>query len=388
MNSKQYSEIIDFIQKLYPNEQPVPLHAPRFLGNEKQYLAECIDSTFVSYVGAFVSRFEEMIAEFTGAKRAIALVNGTAALHMALLALGVKNDDEVITQPLTFVATCNAIRHCGAWPCFVDVGKKSLGICPDILEDFLAKNTRRQADGSLYNNLSGRRIAACMPMHTFGQVSYIDEIMEICAKYDLPVLEDAAEALGSFVDGPGGWRHAGTIGIGGVLSFNGNKPVTTGGGGMFITSNDELADRVRHISTTAKKAHAYRFDHDMVGYNLRLPNINAALGCAQMERFAEILSNKRELATLYAAFFKKKGIPFIEERPGTRANYWLNAVLADSLAQRDELIEYAIAHKVQMRPAWTLMNDLPMYENCAATPLPNARFLSERLINLPSSYRV
>ncbi len=384
MKNEQFPAIVDYIKTLYPLESPVPLHAPRFFGNEKKYLAECIDSTFVSYLGPFVTRFEEMVAKYTGCARAVALVNGTAALHMALLCLGVGRDDEVITQPLTFVATCNAIRHSGAWPCFVDVEKESLGICPAALKEFLSKNTSRRADGQLYNDLTGRRIALCVPMHTFGLLSFIDDIVEICAEFQIPVLEDSAEALGSFV----GSRHAGSIGVAGILSYNGNKPVTTGGGGMLITNSNELADRVRHISTTAKKPHSFKFEHDEVGYNLRLPNVNAAIGCAQMENFPQVLASKRDLAKRYGIFFNDLGITFIQERPGTSSNYWLNAILADNRAQRDQFLEYAVAQKVQARPAWTLMNDLPMYKNCASTPIPNARYLEDRIINLPSSYRI
>ena len=384
MKTEQFPAIIEYIKSLYPNETPVPLHAPRFFGNEKKYLSECIDTTFVSYVGKFVTQFEEMTAAYTGCARAVALVNGTAALHMALLSLGVGQDDEVITQPLTFVATCNAIRHAGAWPCFVDVEKTSMGICPTALKEFLSKNTSRRADGQLYNDLTGRRIALCVPMHTFGFLSYIDEIVEICAEFKIPVLEDAAEALGSFV----GNRHAGSVGVAGILSYNGNKPVTTGGGGMFITNNNGLADRVRHLSTTAKKAHAYKFEHDEVGYNLRLPNVNAAIGCAQMENFPLVLESKRDLGQRYFSFFSNLGITCIQQRPGTLANYWLNAILAKDREQRDQFLQYAVEQKVQARPAWTLMNDLPMYSNCASTPIPNARYLEDRIINLPSSYRV
>ena len=383
MQARQFPEIIAFIKSLYPGETPVPLHAPRFIGNEKAYLNDCIDTTFVSYVGAYVTRFEEMTREYTGVRRAVALVNGTAALHMALLALGVGPDDEVITQPLTFVATCNAIRHVGAWPLFVDVEKAGLGLCPQALAEFLHGSCRKRADGGLENKLTGRRIAVCMPMHTFGQLALIDEICGLCAEFGLPVLEDSAEALGSFEQG----RHAGTIGAAGVLSYNGNKPVTCGGGGMLITADDEIAERVRHLSTTAKQPHPYLFNHDMVGYNLRLPNLNAAVGCAQMESFPAVLANKRELAAIYAEFFKGLGIPCIEERQGTAANYWLNGIFANSREERDQFLQFAAESQVQARPAWTLMTELPMYRDCARGPIPNASWLEERIISLPSSFR-
>lgn len=388
IKEERFPAIIEFVKELYPGETPVPLHAPRFIGNEKKYLSECIDTTFVSYVGAFVSRFEKMVEEYTGVSNAVAVVNGTSALHLGLLALGVGEGDEVITQPLTFVATCNAIRHVGADPVFVDVETKGLGICPEALEQFLADKTRRGTDGKLYNKVSGRCITACVPMHTFGHLSFIDEICAICDNYKIPVLEDSAEALGSFMSNGSSPRHAGSIGRAGILSFNGNKPVTTGGGGMFITNDKALADRVRHLSTTAKKAHAYLFNHDMVGYNLRLPNLNAAVGCAQMENFSTVLANKRELADIYANFFAGLDIDFVCERSGTSANYWLNVILAKDRAERDKFIEFAASNHVQVRPAWTLMPDLPMYMECISTDIPNARWLGDRIINLPSSYRV
>lgn len=383
MRTEQFDEIIAFIKSLYPGETPVPLHAPRFFGNEKKYLADCIDTTFVSYVGAYVTRLEEMTREYTGAGKAVALVNGTAALHMALLGLGIGEGDEVITQPLTFVATCNAVRHAGAWPSFVDVDKASLGLCPEALAAYLLGNARRASDGKIYNRSTGRRIALCLPMHTFGQLARIDEIIAVCDDYGIPVLEDSAEALGSFSSG----RHAGTLGKAGILSYNGNKPVTCGGGGMVITNDEELAARIRHLSTTAKQAHPYLFNHDQVGYNLRLPNLNAAVGCAQMENFPAVLANKRELALIYSDFFQNLDITCIKERDDCQANYWLNGILADSRAQRDEFLQYAAANQVQSRPVWTLMNKLPMYRHCACGPIPNALWLEDRIINLPSSYR-
>ena len=383
MNYAQFPEIVEFIKGLYPGEEPVPLHAPRFLGNEKKYLADCIDTTFVSYVGAYVTRFEEMTAAYTGVKKAVAMVNGTAALLMGLMALGVEEDDEIITQPLTFVATCNAIRHARAWPLFLDVEKEGLGLCPKALADFLHSNTRRDSAGALRNKLTGRRIGACLPMHTFGQLSFIDEIAALCDEFGIPLLEDSAEALGSFVNG----RHAGSIGKAGILSYNGNKPVTCGGGGMLITNDEEVAAKARHLSTTAKKAHPYLFNHDEVGFNLRLPNLNAAVGCAQMESFPVVRENKRELAQIYSAYFSGLGIDTIAERPGTEANYWLNGIFAESRENRDAFLQYAAEHKIQARPAWTLMPDLPMYKDCASGPIPNARWLEERIVCLPSSFR-
>lgn len=383
MKPAQFPEIVEFIKGLYPGEEPVPLHAPRFFGNEKKYLNDCIDSTFVSYVGAYVTKFEEMTAAYTGTRKAVAMVNGTAALLMGLMALGVGQDDEVITQPLTFVATCNAIRHIQAWPVFVDVEKQSLGICPRALADFLHSNTQKGADGVLRNKLTGRRIAACLPMHTFGQLSFLDEIAALCEEFNIPLFEDSAEALGSFI-GP---RHAGSVGRAGVLSYNGNKPVTCGGGGMLITNDEEIAAKVRHLSTTAKQAHPYLFNHDEVGFNLRLPNLNAAVGCAQMENFPAVLANKRELALIYNSYFEGLEVEFIKERPGTSANYWLNGIFARSRKERDAFLQFAAEHKVQARPAWTLMPDLPMYKDSASAPIPTARWLEDRIISLPSSFR-
>ena len=305
-----YQPIIDFIRSLYPNREIVPLHEPYFGGNEKRYVLDCIESTFVSSVGKYVDRFEEMIRDFTGAKYAIATVNGTAALHIALKLAGVQQGDLVITQPLTFVATCNAITYCGAEPVFVDIDPETLGMSPDSLESWLGQNVDIVDKGlggleTQYSKLSQpsqpylaihkatkRHIAACVPMHTFGHPCKIDRIVEICDRYNIPVVEDAAESIGSYYKG----KHTGTFGKLGILSFNGNKTITTGGGGMILTDDNELGPLAKHITTTAKKPHPWKFEHDMIGYNYRLPNINAALGCAQMEMLPEILKNKRETA--------------------------------------------------------------------------------------------
>jgi len=380
----QFARIIDFIKSLYPNENPVPLHAPRFQGNEKKYLLDCIDTTYVSYVGQYVTRFEDAVCQFTGAKYAIAVCSGTAALHMALLLAGVRPGDEVITQPLTFVATANAIAHCGAEPVFVDVERATLGLDPEKLAYFLENETADHSDGHRYNRTSGRRIAACVPMHTFGHPVRIDDVMDICSRYRIPVVEDSAEALGSLYKG----RHLGTFGLLGIFSFNGNKPVTTGGGGMIITNDADLAARGRHLTTTAKQPHPWEFIHDEVGYNYRLPNINAAVGCAQMEGFPKTLENKRATAQLYREFFQRMGIAFIQEPVDSRSNYWLNAVLMDDRKQRDGFLNYAAEKRVQARPVWRLMTNLPMYRNCESISLEAALWLEGRLINLPSSVRL
>jgi perosamine synthetase len=379
-----FEKIVGFIKSLYPTENPVPLHAPRFSGNEKKYLIDCIDTTYVSYVGEYVGRFEDAIRQYTGAKYAVAVSSGTAALHVALLLAEVTPADEVITQPLTFVATANAISYCGAQPVFVDVERSTLGIDPGKLNDFLLKNGILKSDDRCYNKMTGRKIAACVPMHTLGHPVRIDQIIEICQKYHIPVVEDAAEALGSFYKG----QHAGTFGDIGILSFNGNKPVTTGGGGMIITNGEALAAKAKHLTTTAKQEHPWEFIHDEVGYNYRLPNINAAVGCAQMECFAGVLENKRTTAQMYKQFLRDIDIQFIIEPTHARSNYWLNAVVLKDRQEREQFLAYSREKGIQTRPVWTLMPHLPMYRHCQCTSLETAQWLEDRLVNIPSSVRV
>ncbi len=379
-----FEAIVDFIKSLYPTENPVPLHAPRFLGNEKKYLVNCIDTTYVSYVGEYVSRFEDEIRQYTGAKHAVAVSSGTSALHVALLLTEVAPGDEVITQPLTFVATANAISYCSAQPVFVDVERSTMGLDPDKLNDFLMNNGILKSDGRCYNKITGRKIAACVPMHTLGHPVRIDQITEICQKYHIPVVEDAAEALGSLYKG----RHAGTFGDIGILSFNGNKPVTTGGGGMIITNEEALAAKAKHLTTTAKQPHPWEFVHDDIGYNYRLPNINAAVGCAQMECFADVLENKRATALMYKHFFQDTEIPFITEPAHARSNYWLNAIILKDRQEREQFLAYSRGKGIQTRPVWTLMPHLPMYRHCQCTPLETAQWLEDRLVNIPSSVRI
>jgi perosamine synthetase len=379
-----FAKITEFIKSLYPTENPVPLHAPRFSGNEKKYLIDCIDTTYVSYVGQYVTRFEDEIRQLTGARYAIAVYSGTAALHVALLLAEVAPGDEVITQPLTFVATVNAISYCSAQPVFVDVERSTLGLDPEKLNDFLINNGILKSDGRCYNKTTGRKIAACVPVHALGHPVRIDQIIEICQRYHIPVVEDAAEALGSFYKG----QHAGTFGELGILSFNGNKPVTTGGGGMIITKDEALAAKAKHLTTTAKEPHPWEFFHDMIGYNYRMPNINAAVGCAQMECFAGILENKRATAQMYKHFFREIGIPFITEPDHARSNYWLNSIVLKDREVRDKFLSYATANGIQARPVWALMTNLPMYRHCQSTSLDNARWMEDRLVNIPSSVRI
>lgn len=376
----KFKEIVEFIRSLYPGLDPVPLHAPVFRGNEKKYLLDCIDTTFVSYVGKYVTLFEEMTAKYIGVKHAVAIVNGTAALHIALQLAGVHRDDEVLTQALTFVATANGIVHSGSRPVFIDSDLTHLGMDPDKLDDFLERNALRQADGSVLNKITGKRIAVCVPVHIFGHPARIKDIVAICDKWRIAVVEDAAESIGSTYNE----KHMGKFGKMGVLSFNGNKIITTGGGGMIVTDDPELARRARHITTTAKVPHPWEYYHDEVGYNFRMTNVTAAIGCAQMEQIYNYLANKRDLANKYAEFFKGLGIRFFSEQPDCRSNCWLNTIFLENRSERDEFLKYTNANGVMIRPAWTLMTKLPMYASCQTTNLDNAQWLEDRLVNLPS----
>ncbi|MFT6906211.1 MAG: perosamine synthetase [Oleiphilaceae bacterium] len=378
-----YSDLIKFIRQTYNTDDFLPLHEPVFFGNEKKYLNECIDSTFVSSVGKFVDRFEVMMAEYTGAKYAIATVNGTAALHIALQLVGVDDKSEVITQPLSFIATCNAISYCGAKPVFVDVDRDTMGLSPESLLLFLQEQTEQRTDGC-YNKTTGNRISAVLPMHTFGHPCRIAEIAVICDEYNIVLVEDAAESLGSFYKN----KHTGTFGEMAAFSFNGNKTITTGGGGMIVTNDEVLAKRAKHITTTAKVAHAYEFVHDEIGYNYRLPNINAALGCAQMETLAVIIKKKRELAFMYEQFFEGKVIEFIKEPENAKANYWLNAVILENKQTRDAFLKATNDAGIMTRPIWQLMNRLEMFKSCQAGDLTNASWLEERVVNIPSGVRL
>jgi len=379
----KYQDTIEFIRSLYKNRDFIPLHEPVFFGNEKRYVNECIDSTFVSSVGEFVDRFEEMVAEFTGSKYAVATVNGTSALHIALKLVGVDEQSEVITQPLTFIATCNAISYCNAKPVFVDVDRDTLGMSPESLESFLKEHTVMQ-NGICINKTTKKKIGAVVPMHTFGHPCRIEEIAQVCDKYNIPLVEDAAESLGSYYKG----KHTGTFGKVSCFSFNGNKTITTGGGGMIVTDDEATAKRAKHITTTAKIAHPYEYIHDEIGYNYRLPNLNAALGCAQMEKLEEILSNKRKTAKSYQKeFSKKEEITFITEPKNSRSNYWLNAIIFENSKERDLFLKESNENGVMTRPIWRLMNRLEMFKDCQSMPLSNAKWLEERVVNIPSGYK-
>jgi perosamine synthetase len=379
-----FKDITDFIKELYGYRVPVPLHAPVFSGNEKKYLNDCIDSTFLSYIGEFVTRFEEMTTRYTGAKYSVAIVNGTTALQVALMVAGVRTGDEVITTALTFVATANAVSHSGADNVFIDCSRETLGMCPAHLEEFLSTYTVLKKDGFSYNKISGKRISACVPVHIFGHPCDITSIITICRKFNITVVEDAAESLGSYYMG----QHTGTFGKLGILSYNGNKIVTTGGGGMIITNDENLAKKARHITTTAKVPHKYEFFHDEKGFNFRMPNVNAAIGVAQMEKLPEFLENKRNTALQYAEFFNKTGVRLFVEKDNFKSNYWLNSIFFKDRIERDGFLKYSNENGVMTRPAWILMNKLPMYKNCQAGNLENSQWIEDRLVNIPSSVRI
>lgn len=381
---KHLKNIINFIHKLYGTNDFVPLSVPKFIGNEKKYLEECIDTTFVSSVGKFVDQFEEMVTEYTGAKKAVVCVSGTNALHMAMMLVGVERDDEVLTQALTFIATCNSISYIGAHPVFIDVDKDTMGLSPKAVKVWL-ENHAKVKDNTCYNKTTGRRIKCCVPMHTFGHPVHLDELVEVCREWHIELVEDAAESLGSFYKG----KHTGTFGKVGAISFNGNKTITTGGGGMLLFMDEELAKLAKHLTTQAKVPHRWEFVHDHIGYNYRMPNINAAIGCAQMEHLEEFVINKRETAAKYAEFFKdKEDIEFFKEPAGCRANYWLNAVILKDKKAQLEFLQQTNDNGVMTRPIWELMNRLPMFEHCQNDGLENTIWFADRVVNIPSSVRI
>ena len=372
---------------LGPPTAPISLHEPEFAGNEWVYVKECLDTGWVSSAGRFVDRFEQRLAEFTGARHAIAVVNGTAALHLSLLLAGVRPGDEVLVPALSFVATANAVAHAGAVPHFADSAADTLSLDPQALREHLVRSSVRAADG-LRNRETGRRIAAVVPMHTFGHTADLDGLMRLAGQFDLPVIEDATEALGSTYRG----RQAGTFGLMGVLSFNGNKIITTGGGGAILTNDEAIARRARHLATTAKQPHRWAFFHDEVGYNYRLPNLNAALGCAQLERLPTFLARKRRLASRYReAFAREAGLWRVQDAPrDCEGNYWLVNVRFEppDARLRDTLIDAAHETGYLCRPAWRLLHSLPMYRDCPCADLPVAQAVEASLLSLPSSPRL
>jgi aminotransferase in exopolysaccharide biosynthesis len=375
-----FESLIHFVRDQYQTNDFIPLHAPVFSGKEREYVADTIESTFVSSVGAYVDRFEHDMAAYTASPRAVATMNGTAALHIALLLAGVKAGELVITQPLTFVATCNAIAYCSAEPVFVDVDRHTLGMSPTALSDWLQEYAHVDTDGLCRTKSSGRIVRACVPMHTFGHPADLDGLLAVCKQWNITLVEDAAESLGSYYKG----RHTGTFGEIGTLSFNGNKIMTTGGGGMIL-SNEEIGSRAKHLTTTAKKPHPYEYIHDEIGYNYRLPNLNAALGCAQLEQLESFIANKRILAARYKDILKNTRLQFVSEPAECRSNYWLNAVICENREHRDALLKATNDSGVMTRPIWALMNNLSMYTQSHKGDLSTAEWLEARIVNLPSN---
>ncbi len=375
-----FENVIEFIQDTYQTKKFISLHEPKFIGNEKKYLNECVDSTFVSSIGKFVNEFEKKIAEYTGAKYSIETSNGTSAIHIALLLGDVGQDDEVITQSLNFIASSNAISYCGARPIFIDVDKDTMGLSPFALKAFLEKNTKIK-NNQCINNKTGKAIKACVPMHCFGHPCRIDSIKEICDEYNIFLIEDAAESVGSLYKG----KHTGTFGQIGIMSFNGNKIITAGGGGSIITNDINIFKKAKHLSTTAKVPHEWNFNHDMIGYNYRMPNINAALLVAQLENLDNFIISKRKLAKHYETFFDSTEFNFFNEPENSKSNYWLNAIVLNSQQQRDKFLEETNSSSVTTRPIWTLMNKLPMFKNAQCDDLKNSKWLVDRVVNIPSS---
>ena len=380
----EFKKITDYIRDLYGGGDFIPLAVPVFIGNEKKYLNECIDTTFVSSVGKFVDRFEEDITNYTGCKKAVVCVSGTNALHMSLMLAGVERNDEVITQSLTFIATCNALSYIGAHPVFIDVDIDTMGLSPFAMKEWLTTHAEIR-NGECWNKRTGRRIKACVPMHTFGHPVHLDKLIEVCNEWHLPLVEDAAESIGSLYKG----KHTGTFGLVGALSFNGNKTITTGGGGMMLFNDEELGIYAKHLTTQAKIPHRWEFRHDHIGYNYRMPNINAALGCAQLEHIEEYIVSKRETAKHYIEFFKNiPDIEFFEEPKDTRSNYWLCAVLLKDKETQQSFLQYTNDHGIMTRPIWELMTRLPMFENCEHDNQKNTIMFADRVVNIPSSVRI
>ena len=373
-------QLIRFVRDHFRTNEFIPLHTPVFRGREQEYVVDTIESTFVSSVGAYVDRFEQDMASYTGSPKAVATVNGTAALHIALKLAGVEAWDLVITQPLTFVATCNAIAYCNAEPVFIDVDRDTLGLSATAMGAWLEDHAKLVSEGVCRTRADNRRVRACVPMHTFGHPADLDGLVSVTRRWNIALVEDAAESLGSYYKG----KHTGTFGALGALSFNGNKVITTGGGGMVL-SGDALASRAKHLTTTAKKPHFFEYIHDELGYNYRLPNLNAALGCAQLEQLEAFVKAKRALAAAYEGVFSGTDLDFVKEPEGCRSNYWLNAVICEDKAQRDELLENTNQQGVMTRPIWALMNHLTMYQRCRHGDLSNAEWLEARVVNLPSS---
>ena len=372
--------IIQIVKSIYPNLDFIPLHEPRFVGNERKYVLDAIDSTFVSSVGAYVDQFESMMTKITQTQKAVAVVNGTSALQVALRLVGVNPGDEVITQALTFIATTNSILYNGASPIFIDVDYDTMGLSPKAVSDFLEEYCELRED-VCYNKNTNKKISACLPMHTFGFPVNLTELINVCNKWKIPIVEDAAEAVGSEYNG----LPVGGFGQVGVFSFNGNKIVTSGGGGAIVTNNLEIGKRAKHLTTTAKVPHPYEYIHDEIGYNFRMPNLNAALACAQLENLNEFVENKRNLANSYTSYFKEKGIKFRTELPGSKSNYWLMCIELENKKERDSVLEFTNKNGVMTRPIWQLIYKSKFYSDFQKDSQRNASLLEDRIINIPSS---
>ena len=381
LNKKSSGHLVEFIRDIYQTNETIHLHEPTFSGNEKSYLTETIDSTFVSGIGRYVDLFESEVEGYTKTERAISVVNGTAALQSMLYLSGVCSGDMVITQALTFVATCNALHHIGARPIFVDIELTSFSLCPDAVTEWLSDNAELDAQGACRHKKSGSAIKVVMPMHTFGHPAKLEELVKICELWNLTLLEDAAESLGSFYKS----QHTGTFGRFASVSFNGNKIITTGGGGMIMCRDKSDGARAKHVTTTAKVPHAYDFYHDEPGFNFRLPNVNAAIGCAQMEQLSQFLTMKRNLASKYEEYFSGSEYMFVKEPKYARSNYWLNAVVCADFDHRTALLNDSNSLGVMTRPVWQLMHRLPMFKNDIRDELKNSIWAEKRLVNLPSS---
>lgn len=381
LDNKETTKFVNFVRGLYQTSDFIPLHGPTFIGAEREYVLDTINSTFVSSVGKYVNRFEEDFSDYVGINRAVAVVNGTAALHAALLLSGVISADEVISPSLTFVASCNAIKYCQAEPIFVDISRKNLGICPDSLLSFLENNTK-VVDGHCINQRTQKVIRACVVVHVFGFPADVYKIKKICDNYHIKLIEDASEALGSY-DEYG--DHIGKVGLISTFSFNGNKTITTGGGGMLVSKDPSLMDQAKHLTTTGKKPHQWNYYHDQLAYNYRLPNINAALGCAQLQMLPELLASKKKLALKYQEYFKSSDIAYMLPPELTSPNYWLNAIQLSSRESRDEFLKETNSENIMTRPVWDLMHTLPMYASCEKTSLKNSTYLADRIVNIPST---
>tara|TARA_B100001173_G_scaffold311060_1_gene327243 strand:+ start:304 stop:1440 length:1137 start_codon:yes stop_codon:yes gene_type:complete len=372
-----------FVKELYETREFVPLHSPVFVGNEKAYLNEAIDSTFVSSVGPFVDLFEEKSANFLGVTKSVAVINGTSALQLALRISGVQANDEVLTQSLSFVATANAINYLGAVPVFIDVDLDTMSLSPEHLRNFLNEYAEIR-QGGCYNKKTGNKIAACVPMHTFGMMCRIEEILDLCNEWTIPIVEDAAEAFGSQSNN----KYAGSFGLINAFSFNGNKIITAGGGGLVCSNIASLANQAKHLSTTAKVKHSWEFFHDSLGYNFRMPNVNACIALAQLESFSSIVESKKEIFIKYQKFFDSSSIKLINPIDSNLWNHWLFSVCLDNREERDEFLKYTNENSVMTRPIWNLLFKLPMYENCFRDDQKNSLYLEERIVNIPSSARL